>query len=90
MKRTVLLVAVFVLMVTLPALVSAVSDDEAAKALFESKCSQCHSLENATDKTDTPKGWLSTVTRMREQNGCDITRQESDIIIDYLAKFYGR
>ncbi len=89
MKRTVLLAAVFVMMVTLPAQVSAVSDDE-AKALFESKCSQCHSIENATDKTDTPEGWLSTVTRMREQNGCDITRQESDIIIDYLAKFYGR
>ncbi len=89
MKRTVLLVAVFVLMVSLPALVSAAGDDE-AKALFESKCSQCHSLENATDKTDTPEGWLSTVTRMREQNGCDITRQESDIIINYLAKSYGR
>ncbi|KKK86337.1 hypothetical protein LCGC14_2764240 [marine sediment metagenome] len=89
MKRTVLLVAVFVLMVTLPALVSAAGDDE-AKALFESKCSLCHSLENATDITDTPEGWLSTVTRMREQNGCDITRQESDIIINYLAKFYGR
>lgn len=89
MKRTVLLLAAFMMMVTLPALVSAAGDDE-AKALFESKCSQCHSIENATDKTDTPKGWHSTVTRMREQNGCPITMQESEIIINYLAKSYGR
>ena len=89
MKRTVLKLAVFVMMVTLPALVSAVGDDE-AKALFESKCSLCHSLENATDITDTPEGWLSTVTRMREQNGCPITIQESETFINYLAKSYGR
>ncbi len=89
MKRTVLLVAVFVLMVTLPALVSAVGDDE-AKALFETKCNICHSSTNATDITDTPEGWLSTVTRMRDENGCPITMQESEIIINYLAKFYGR
>ncbi len=89
MKRTVLLLAVFVLMVTLPSWVSAAGDDE-AKALFESTCSLCHSLENATDITDTREGWLSTVTRMKEENGCEITKEESDIIIDYLAKFYGR
>ena len=89
MKSTVLLVAVFVMMVTLPALVSAVGDDE-AKALFESTCSLCHSLENATDITDTPEGWLSTVTRMRDENGCPITDQEAETIINYLAKSYGR
>ena len=89
MKRTVLLLAVFVLMVTLPALVSAVSDD-VAKALFESTCSLCHSLDNATSITDTPEGWLSTVTRMKEENGCEITKEDTETIINYLTKFYGR
>ena len=91
MKRTVLLLTVFVMMVTLPALVSAAGGDEAAaKALFESTCSLCHSLENATDITDTPEGWRSTVTRMKEQNGCEITKEDTETIINYLVKFYGR
>ena len=89
MKSIVLLVAAFMMMVTLPALVSAAGDME-AKALFESKCSMCHSLENATDITDTPEGWKSTVTRMRDENGCPITDQEFETIINYLAKTYGR
>ncbi len=89
MRKTLLQLSVLVFMVFLPLIVSAVSDDE-AKALFESKCSQCHSLENATDITDTLEGWRSTVIRMKEQNGCDITSQESDTIINFLTKFYGR
>ncbi len=90
MKSIVLLLAVLMMMVTLPALVSAKGGDEAAKALFESKCSLCHSLENATDITDTPEGWRNTITRMREENGCEITAEDTETIINYLSKFYGR
>ncbi len=89
MKKTLLLLSVLVLMVSLPVLVSAVSDDE-AKALFEEKCNICHSATNATNLRETPEGWRSIVLRMKNDNGCDITVAQVEIIINYLIRHYGR
>ncbi len=89
MRKTLLLVAVSVLMIALPALVSAVSDDE-AKALFDEKCTICHSSTNATDLRETPDGWREHVMRMKNDNGCDITDTQAETIINYLIRHYGR
>ena len=89
MKKTLLLVSVLVLMVALPAFVSAVSDDE-AKALFEQKCNICHSATNATDLKETPDGWREIVLRMKNDNGCDLSDVQTETIISYLIKHYGR
>ncbi len=89
MKKTLLLLSVLVLMISLPVLVSAVSDDE-AKALFEEKCNICHSATNATDLRETPDGWRSIVLRMKDDNGCDLSDVQVETIINYLIKHYGR
>ncbi|MCK4910928.1 MAG: hypothetical protein KAR83_04775 [Thermodesulfovibrionales bacterium] len=89
MRKTLLLAAVFVLMVSLPAFVSAVSDDE-AKALFEAKCNLCHSATNATDMRETPDGWRAIVLRMKNDNGCDLSDAQVETITNYLSRHYGR
>jgi len=59
------------------------------KALFEEKCSVCHSADRAKKKQKTADEWTKTVIRMKNVNGCPITDEEAKLIIDYLAKNYG-
>ena len=87
--KKILLVSVLVLMVSFPVFVQAVSDDE-AKALFEEKCNVCHSATNATELKETPQGWRDIVLRMKNDNGCDIDDSQTETIINYLIKHYGR
>jgi cytochrome c5 len=61
-----------------------------ANALFEQKCSACHSIDRPKAKKKTAKEWESTVMRMKNVNGCPITDEEAKIIIDYLSKNYGK
>jgi len=63
--------------------------DTEAKALFESKCSACHSLSRPLSRNRERKWWVETVTRMQKVNGCNITDGEAQAIIDYLAKIRG-
>lgn len=89
MKRRILLIFVLIVMIALPAFVFANSHID-AKALFSAKCNFCHSEENATTMRDTPENWRETVMRMKNDNGCDITDKEAEIIINYLSTNYGR
>jgi mono/diheme cytochrome c family protein len=59
------------------------------KALFESTCSQCHSLDVPRGERLTRDGWTSIVSRMKS-NGCVITDSETKTLIDYLAKEFGK
>ncbi len=61
-----------------------------AKALFEQKCSTCHSIDRPKSKKKTAKEWENTVMRMKNVNGCPITDEEAKIIIDYLSKNYSK
>ncbi len=61
-----------------------------AKALFENKCSQCHSADKPKSKKKTEKEWESTVMRMKNVNGCKITDEEAKAIIGYLTAAYGK
>jgi mono/diheme cytochrome c family protein len=63
--------------------------DPKAKALFESKCSVCHSLSRPLGENKDLAGWTKTVTRMQKVNGCPITDQEAKTIIDYLVAVRG-
>lgn len=60
-----------------------------AKALFEAKCSICHPLARPLGKTKDRAGWVTTVTRMQKSNGCPITDDEANTIIEYLAAVRG-
>jgi mono/diheme cytochrome c family protein len=61
-----------------------------AKALFEKKCIQCHTLDRPRSKRKTEKEWRETVMRMKNVNGAPITDDEAKIIIEYLAETYGK
>ncbi len=67
----------------------AAMDEVAVKALFEQKCSTCHSADRPKSKTKTAAEWTKTVMRMKNVNGCPITDEEAKLIIGYLAKNYG-
>lgn len=63
---------------------------EDAKALFEKKCSACHSSDRPKSKQKTAEEWQATVMRMKNVNGGPITDVEAHIIIDYLTRNYGK
>lgn len=69
--------------------VSAGFCEDKVQALFEKKCSMCHSTDRPKGKKMTPKQWESTVKRMRT-NGCPLTDDEAKSIVDYLSKHYGK
>jgi len=74
---------------------AAVKDETTTEvqALFESKCSYCHSIDRAKSKKKTRSGWEVTVKRMQDVNGArakaGLTDEEAEKIIDYLAETYG-
>jgi len=70
--------------------VTFVHSAEDAKALFEKKCSICHSSDRPKSKQKTAGEWQTTVMRMKNVNGCPITDAEANIIIDYLTRNYGK
>lgn len=59
------------------------------KALFESTCSQCHSLDVPRGERLTRDGWTAILSRMKS-NGCVISDAETKILIEYLSKEFGK
>lgn len=56
-----------------------------AKAVVDSKCSLCHSLDRVYSATKTKAEWETTVTRMKS-NGLVITESEYSQVIEFLSK----
>lgn len=69
---------------------SATETSPDAKDLFEKKCSVCHSVDRPKSKKKTVNEWETTVMRMINSNGAKIAGEEAKVIIDYLAKNYGK
>lgn len=55
------------------------------KELVEAVCTACHSLERVVAKRATKAEWQDKVLEMLQEDP-DITQQERDQIVDYLAK----
>ena len=60
------------------------------KALFDKKCSACHSAKRATDQKKTRADWTDTVMRMKNKNGAPVNDEEAKAITEYLAINYGK
>jgi mono/diheme cytochrome c family protein len=60
------------------------------KALFEKKCSTCHSIKKPTSAKKTQSEWNETVMRMKNKNGAPVNDDEAKVIIEYLAKNFGK
>jgi cytochrome c5 len=59
------------------------------KALLESQCTACHALDRITTVRKSAADWTITVNRMVAK-GAQVTPDEAQAIIDYLAKTYGQ
>jgi phage FluMu protein Com len=79
---------VLVFLFVTPAFSSGSSSD--AVALFESKCSKCHTIDRPKSKRKTETEWTSTVMRMKNVNGCPISDEEAQTIIKYLSENFGK
>jgi hypothetical protein len=59
--------------------------DGPGKTLVEAVCTACHSLERVVAKRGTKAEWQDKVLEMLQEDP-DITQQERDQIVEYLAK----
>jgi mono/diheme cytochrome c family protein len=57
------------------------------QALMQQRCSVCHSLERITTSHKTADQWKTTVDHMIN-NGAQLTPQEEQTLISYLAQNY--
>jgi competence protein ComEA len=60
----------------------------AGKAIVQEKCVVCHALTVVTSKHSSRKEWDQVVNQMVSR-GADLTDEEIDTVIEYLAKNYG-
>ncbi len=60
-----------------------------SEALFEDRCSQCHSLDRPASKRKSYDEWLSTVHKMITY-GAPVTVEEAVVIAEYLAATHGK
>jgi DNA uptake protein ComE-like DNA-binding protein len=54
-----------------------------------SSCTQCHGLNLITEKRQTREQWSTTVDQMQER-GADVTDEQAELIVDYLAAHFGK
>lgn len=64
-------------------------DMEAARKLFEGKCSACHPLDRPLRKRKDPDGWRKTVERMKSYSAGRISDGEATVIAEYLSRARG-
>ena len=64
--------------------------DSDAKALFEKRCSICHSIDRPLSNTKSGEEWRQTVMRMKAHAGDRISDEEAEIIITYLTEVRGK
>jgi hypothetical protein len=62
--------------------------DGAGKELVMNVCTKCHELGRITAKKRTKEEWSNTVDKMAK-NGAKATDDEFDMIVAYLAKYFG-
>jgi len=58
------------------------------KALFEKRCSRCHSLDK-TNRNESGEYWKSTVEKMKKKFFSGISDQDAAVITEYLVKTKG-
>jgi cytochrome c5 len=56
--------------------------------LLEQRCTPCHGLDLVERANKTAEEWETTVERMRGM-GAELTDEEVQILIEYLAETYG-
>ena len=64
-------------------------DLSGAKALFEQRCSECHPLEKPLAHRADREEWGKIVNKMRWKSFFKISKEEVEIIADYMSRIRG-
>jgi hypothetical protein len=59
------------------------------KVLLEERCTRCHDLGRVEKASMNRDGWQANVDRMVDK-GANLTAEEQEVLIDYLAATYGQ
>ncbi|MDH3343803.1 MAG: cytochrome c [Desulfobacteraceae bacterium] len=78
--------AIFTVLSIFIAALYACSGIQEGKTLFESKCAQCHKLEQSLKETRNLAEWTKITQRMAGYSDGGITGKEAEKIAEYLAK----
>jgi cytochrome c5 len=57
------------------------------QALLQDRCTRCHDLGRVEQTRKTADGWRTTVERMVGK-GADLSPEEQEVLIQYLAQTY--
>lgn len=66
----------------------ACAEEMEPKALFEKRCSKCHSL-NKINRSESEEGWKTIVNKMKKKFFSGISDEDAAIIIEYLTNTKG-
>ena len=89
MRRLIPLLFLLAILPTQGAVAAEDFDLEAAKSLFDSKCSLCHSPDRALRKSKDRQGWEKTVSRMKRYASGEIGDEDAAAIVEYLVHVRG-
>lgn len=64
---------------------NALAEQLEPKALFEKRCSRCHSLDR-TNRTEKPEAWKALVNRMKAKMSSGISDEDAEVIYRYLIE----
>jgi cytochrome c5 len=62
--------------------------DGPGKALVQTACSQCHSLDVVVGQPRSREGWSEVVSQM-VGNGAELSDDDYNVVIEYLATYLG-
>lgn len=66
-------------------------DEAAAKAVYETKCSECHELDDVDAVGNKDRaGWTKVMQEMIDENDAEFTKEETTIIVEYLVRTKGK
>ena len=62
---------------------------DAARAVFEDRCSKCHTLDRALRKNKDRAGWEKTVQRMKRYGSGMISDEDAAAVVEHLVRVRG-
>ncbi len=96
-KRTISIISALLMIMLVGVLLASCSSGNATatasssssdgQALMQDRCSVCHSTDRITSAHKTAAEWTTTVQKMIN-HGAQLTSQEQQTLIDYLAANY--
>lgn len=86
--RKIIVIMFSIFLLTASAEKKACAEEMEPKALFEKRCSRCHSIDK-TNRTESADYWKSIVKKMKKKFFSGISDEDAAVITEYLIKTKG-